>query len=78
MLMQRPACSPSLNSIEMLWVVIHRTVYANIRQFSYNDYLWNAQNAVSSVEPSTTKKLTESVTERQLIIVQNKEAYINK
>ena len=65
-LMQWPACSSDLNPIQTLRAINKRTVYANIRQCSSQDNLWKAvQDTVYSVEPSTIKKLIDSVTERQ-------------
>ena len=55
-----------LESYWNLWAIIKRKVSANIRQFSSRDNLCKAlRDAVSSVEPSTIKKLIEYVIERQ-------------
>ena len=40
-IMEWPPYSPDLNPIENMWSIIKRKVYANGKQFSSKDELWN-------------------------------------
>ena len=78
-LMDWPACSPDLNPIENLWAIIKRSVYSNGKQYSSKNDLWAAiQNAAKAVDPSTIKKLTDSVTERMFQVIKSQGSHIGK
>ena len=41
-IMEWPACSPDVNSIENLWSILKREMYAGGKQYSSKEEVWNA------------------------------------
>ena len=71
-LMDWPSQSPDLNPIENLWSIIKTQVYEKGRQFGNKKELWERILKVSSqISPEVVKKLTSSVDERLVKLIQN-------
>lgn len=78
-LMSWPPNSPDLNPIENLWAILKRVVYADGKQYTSLDALWDAVfSAAKSVDPQQVKRLTDSVDERLMTVVEKKGGYVNK
>lgn len=77
-LMTWPSSSPDLNPIENLWGIAKKEVYKAGKQYSSLADLWVAiQAAVESIPPQTISRLTSSMDQRLLKLVENKGGYIN-
>ena len=77
-LMDWPPQSPDLNLIENLWSIIKRKVYEKGRQFGNKKELWGRILEVSSQTlTEVVKKLTSSVDERLVNLIQNGGKQIN-
>ena len=69
--------SPDLNLIENMWSIIKRKVYANGKQFSSKDELWNViKSAAKDISTDEISKLTSSMDQRLIAVVANHGAYI--
>ena len=78
-LMIWPPNSPDLNPIENLWSIVKRRVYADGKQYSSKDALWEAiKQAADSIPRSMIGKLTESVNERLFDIVRLNGSHVGK
>jgi len=78
-LMVWPASSPDLNPIENYWSIIKRDVYANGRQFTSKEALWEAiSDAARAVPPETIKKLTDSMSSRLFEVIRTNGRHIKK
>ncbi|EYC14419.1 hypothetical protein Y032_0040g191 [Ancylostoma ceylanicum] len=68
-----PACSPDLNSIENVWGVIVRRIYANNRQYSSVEELKKAiLEAWNNLEPNLIRNLYASMPKRIFEVAVNK------
>lgn len=77
-LMVWPACSPDLNPIENMWSIIKADIYKENKQYSSKTDLWKAiQDSCSTIKPETVTKLTESMDNRLIKIIEQKGNYIN-
>jgi len=76
--MEWPPNSPDLNPIENLWSAIKRKVYENGKQYNSIDSLWKKiKEAFRSVDKNQILKLTNSVDERILKIIETGGRKIN-
>jgi transposase len=76
-LMIWPPCSPDLNPIENLWSILKRKIYHEGQQYSTLTSLWDTLVAVSAqISPEEIKKLTSSMDNRLLHVVEKKGGYI--
>ena len=74
-----PPNSPDLNPIEIVWSIVERRVYADGKQYSSNDALWEAiKQAADSITISLIRKLTESVHERLFDIIRLNGSHVEK
>ena len=72
-IMAWPAYSPDLNPIENLWSILKQKIYANGKQYSSKDSLWDAiVTAAKSVDKKVIGNLTKSVG-----VVEKKGTYMN-
>lgn len=68
-----PACCPDLNPIENLWGIMVRSVYKHGKQYNSVQTLKDAiKKAWIEIEPETLKKLTLSMKERLIALVESK------
>jgi transposase len=76
-LMEWPACSPDLNCIENFWSALKRKLYANGKQYKSKESLWQAlQKAAATFKSNDIAKLTKSMDNRLLSVIQKKGSYI--
>ena len=69
--------SPDLNPNGNMWSIIKRKVYANGKQFSSKDELWNViKDAAKEISADEISKLTSSIDRRLIAVVANHDAYI--
>ena len=74
-----PPSSPDLNPIENFWSLLKRKIYANSRQYTSKDELWNAiVTSAGDIDPEDIGKLTKSVDDRLIEVISKKGAYVNK
>ena len=74
-----PPNSPDLNSVENLWSIAKQRVYADGKQYSSKDALWEAiQQAADSIPRSLIRKLTESVNQRLFDIIRLNGSHVGK
>ena len=75
--MEWPPYSPDLNLIDNMWSIIKHKVYANGKQFSSKNELWNAiQSAANDISADEISKLTSSMDRRLIAVVAHHGAYI--
>ena len=76
-LMTWPPSSPDLNPIENLWGIIKADVYRGNKQFTNKNDLWNSiVESCRKIEPETIKRLTQSMDERIIKVLQSNGDYI--
>ena len=74
-----PPNSPDLNPIVNLWPIVKQRVYADGKQYSSKDALWEAiKQAADSIPRSLIRKLTESVNERLFDIIRLNGSHVGK
>ena len=74
-----PPNSPDLNPIENLWSIVKQRLYADGKQYSSKDALWEAiKQAVDSIPRSLIRKLTESANERLFDIIRRNGSHVGK
>ena len=72
-LMIWPPCSPDLNPIENLWLILKKEMYVAGKQYNSIDELWNAiTNAARNVSKDSIKALTSSVDCRLLSVIKKR------
>ena len=77
-LMEWPPSSPDLNCIENLWSIIKSDVYQGGKQYLSKDSLWEAiKTSCSNVSASGISKLTLSMDDRLVRVIEAKGDYIN-
>ena len=70
-LMEGPACSPDLNCIQNVWLALKRKLYANGKQYTSKESLWQAlQKATATFKSNDIAKLTKSMDNRLLSLIQ--------
>ena len=73
-----PTFSPNLNCIEHFWSSIKRRIYADGRQFTTNDTLWEVlQDAARSFSPYEIAKYTNSINKMLFEVIPNHGNYVN-
>ena len=74
-----PPNSPDLNPMENLWSIIKQRVYADGKQYSSKDTLWEAiKQAADSIPRFLIRKLTEPVNERFFDIIRLNGSHVGK
>ena len=76
-IMEWPAASPDLNPIENYWALIKPEVYKTGRQFNNLESLWDEICRATLKLPETIGKLTKSVDNRLVAILQCRGKYVN-
>ena len=78
-MMSWPPNSPDLNPIGNLWSIVKRRAYADGKQYSLKDALWEAiKQAADSIPRSLIGKRTESVNERLFDIIRLNGSHVGK
>ena len=74
-----PPSSPDLNPIENFWSLLKRKIYANSRQYTSKDELWNAiVTSAGDIDPEDIRKLTKSIHDRFIEVISKNGAYVKK
>ena len=69
--------SPDLNPIENLWALLKRKIYAEGKQYSSLNSVWEAVVAAAQkVDHQQIKKLTDSMNGRLITVIEKKGGYI--
>lgn len=78
-LMSWPPNSPDLNPIENMWSIVKRRVYADGKQYTSKEALWNAiKQETASIPRSVIGKLTDSVNERLFDVIRLNGSHVGK
>ena len=78
-LMEWPPSSPDLNCIENLWSVVKAEIYKGGKQYTSKDSLWKAiQSSCKNLDKSMIAKLTHSMDDRLIAVIERKGDYIDK
>ena len=76
--MEWPPSSPDLNPIENLWSIVKRKVYEGGKQYKSKTDIWEAISTIcGEVSPDEIGKLTNSMDDRVVKVIERKGRYIN-